>query len=76
MEAIPTLIVLAVALGGFLLWFAALVDLVRRPESELRWDAKPLWLIVVLFGHAAGAILYLLLGRAPSAPTHQARPTM
>ena len=41
MEAISTLIVLALAPAAFLLWVTALADLVRRPQSELRLRPKP-----------------------------------
>jgi len=54
----------------FALFASALVDLVRRPASQVRGGRKWAWL-PVLFVNVVGPIAYLLLGRrgAPKAST-------
>lgn len=44
-----------------MLW--ALIDVIRRPESEMRRLPKWAWLLIVLVGSTAGQIAYLALGR-------------
>ncbi len=41
------------------LWIFALVDILR---NEFTGNNKLIWVLVVLFGSAVGAILYFLIG--------------
>ena len=63
MDAIPTIVFLALIAAGFAVWLYALVDVVRTEDTELRSGTKLLWVLVVLLGHLAGALLYLGLAR-------------
>lgn len=56
---------LVVAQVAFELW--ALVDMLRRPESELSLGGRKwLWAIIILFVNLIGAILYVAVGRKPA----------
>ena len=65
MTAIPTLVFLALALAGTVLWVWALVDVVRRPVVPA--PGKAAWFALIFFASAAGALVYLLVGRRATA---------
>lgn len=48
-------------LASFVFWIWALVDCLRREFREPLY--KVMWVLVILFGHFVGALLYLLIGR-------------
>ena len=50
------ILVIASTIG---LWIFALVDILR---NEFTGNNKLIWVLVVLFGSAVGAILYFLIG--------------
>jgi hypothetical protein len=53
-----------VALGLFILWIWALVDALSvRDDSMYRTGSKLLWVLVIVFLHVIGAVLYLAIGR-------------
>ncbi len=56
-----TILILAIALGGFFLWTGVLVDAVNKekPESQDRL----IWVLIVLFGGPVGAVIYLIVRR-------------
>jgi ABC-2 type transport system ATP-binding protein len=53
--------ILLVVEVGLLIW--ALVDLARRPASQVNGGNKLIWLIICLFLQLLGPILYLVVGR-------------
>lgn len=59
------LIVVIVALGGFVLWVVALIDALKRPTSQ--WEAagqnQIVWVGVIVFANAIGALIYWLVAR-------------
>lgn len=70
----------ALLLVPFLAVFVwALVDVIRRPESQMRYLPKWGWVLVVLLGNTLGQIVYLAVGREKivpgSAELQQAAPT-
>jgi hypothetical protein len=77
-DAFPVWIWAIIAVVGtaqivFELW--ALVDMLRRPESELTLGGRKwLWAIIILFVNWVGAILYLVAGRKP-APVVEVTPS-
>ena len=65
MEAFGGLIVLAVGLGIFIFWIWALIDILK---SDFRDSInKLIWLLVVFFLYAFGALLYYFIGRKQKA---------
>ena len=48
------------------LWIWALIDIVCRQFDQP--NAKLIWLLVVLFGQAPGAIIYWVFGKKRSLP--------
>ena len=63
MDAIPTIVFLALIAAGFAVWLYALVDVVRADDTHLRSGSKLVWVLVVLLRHLAGAVLYLGIAR-------------
>ena len=64
---------LAVAL--FVLWIWALVDAIQvRHDSMYRSGNKLVWVLVIVFLQAIGAILYLAIGRPARRATLPGRP--
>lgn len=63
-----------VASVQFALFATALIDLIRRPSSQVRGGRKWAWL-PVLFVNGAGPIAYLTVGRrgAPRGDDHSLR---
>ena len=58
---VALLVILAVAELGLLAW--ALVDLYRRPASQVNGGSKIPWLILCLLLQLIGPVLYLAIGR-------------
>ena len=57
-------IIAMLALAGFVIWVYALVDAVQVPEDSMyRAGNKLIWVLVILLGHAVGALIYLAVGR-------------
>ena len=53
-----------IAIGAFVFWIWALVDAIRVPDdSRFRAGNKLLWVIVLVFLHVVGAIIYVAVGR-------------
>ena len=63
---VALLVVLAVAELALLAW--ALVDLYRRPASQVNGGSKIPWLILCLLLQLIGPVLYLAIGRERPAP--------
>lgn len=64
MEAIPSLVVLALLTLGTAGWLWALADVLSQPRAaRYRAAGRVSWVVVITLGHTAGAALYLLLGR-------------
>jgi hypothetical protein len=67
----PEMLVISVFLLSLVLWVLALVDVVRRQFRDP--NAKLIWVLIVVFAHGIGALVYLVFGRKQgSLPT---RPT-
>ena len=63
----PELIIGLIFLGTFALWIYALVDAIRVPDDSMyRAGNKIIWVLVIVFAHFIGAILYLLIGKPSS----------
>jgi uncharacterized membrane protein len=66
-ELLVLLFFFAIAVAGTVLWIWALVDAIRVPDERMyRAGNRLIWVLVIVFGHAIGAIAYLAIGR-PSA---------
>ena len=50
---------------AFIIWLWALIDCLR---SERRSEDKLIWVLVIIFAHIVGAILYLLLAKRIKTP--------
>jgi len=53
--------ILLIVIGGTVLWIMALVDCIQK-ESATGND-RIVWLLIILFLHLLGAILYFLIRR-------------
>ena len=49
------------ALGGFIFWIWMLVDCATNEPSE--GNEKLIWILVIIFTHPIGALIYLLVRR-------------
>jgi hypothetical protein len=60
-------IVLAAAI---VVWAYGLVDFAGTDERQIRTFTRPVWLVILIFGNALGAIAWLMAGRPvrPSSP--------
>lgn len=45
------------------LQIAAGINLYRRPVSQVRWNNKLVWALIIIFGEIIGSIVYFVLGR-------------
>ncbi len=45
------------------LQIAALVNLLKRDNAQIRWNNKLIWILIIIFGEVIGPILYFVLGR-------------
>lgn len=54
-----------VVVASFVLWIWALVDALGNPDSAYAatGQSKILWVLVIVFLHALGALLYLAIAR-------------
>ena len=54
---------LLVLIPVLIFWGYCLVDLMQTDERELRTFAKPVWLVILVFGSVLGGLLWLLAVR-------------
>lgn len=59
--SIPALFAMAIVLLVFVFWIAMLVDAVKNPG--LSSSERIAWVLVVIFLHALGALIYFSAGR-------------
>ena len=59
------LVVLAIVIGVFVFWIWMLVDCIQN--NRLESTQRLIWVLVIFFLHALGALLYFLIGRKGSA---------
>jgi Phospholipase_D-nuclease N-terminal len=71
--ALAALVVLA--LVAITLDMFALLDLYRRPTSQVVFANKWIWVPVILLVEILGAIIYLVAGRRPAVLTDDAAPS-
>jgi hypothetical protein len=68
------LLAIGLAIAAFVFWIVALVDCVRRDFPGP--NDKVVWVLVIVFAHTLGAIIYWFAGRPrgtlPSAPIQTA----
>jgi hypothetical protein len=62
---IDEILLVAIVCCAMVLWLVALVDVARRKFAEP--NMKLVWLLVIVFAHALGAIVYLIVGRSQGA---------
>jgi ABC-type Fe3+-siderophore transport system permease subunit len=58
------LMIMAVSLGGFVLWILMLIDLMRRDVKDFppgQSDPKLIWLLLVLLTSYLGALIYYIM---------------
>jgi hypothetical protein len=55
------LIGLALTIGSFGVWIWAIVDCVKNENSD--GNDKLVWILIIVFTHLLGALLYLLIRR-------------
>jgi len=55
------LMVLLVIVGGTILWIWMLIDCAKNEPSE--GNEKVVWILVIVFTHALGALIYRLVRR-------------
>lgn len=51
------------------LW--AIVDVIRRPASRMRYLPKWAWVLIVVLGNTLGQLVYLIVGRDTTKPAEQ-----
>jgi hypothetical protein len=58
------LVVLALAIGAFVFWVWALVDVIKTPDDgRFRAGNQLVWVLVIVFTQVIGALIYVLVGR-------------
>jgi phospholipase D-like protein len=63
------ILIIVIAVGGFVLWIAALVDAIKVPEDSLyRAGNKLVWVLVIVLTGFIGALIYYAVGK-PSRQT-------
>jgi hypothetical protein len=55
------LVVLAIAILVFVFWLMMLIDCIKN--SSLSSNEKIIWVLVIIFLYALGALIYLLVGK-------------
>lgn len=55
------LMVLAIGVGGTVLWIWMLIDCATNEPAE--GNEKIVWILVIVFTHVLGALIYLLVRR-------------
>ncbi|MCC5946986.1 MAG: PLDc N-terminal domain-containing protein [Nitriliruptoraceae bacterium] len=61
--AVAAFLVFILGVVGFVVWVYALIDVIRTPDERYRVGTQLIWVLVVLFAHIIGAIIYLAVGR-------------
>jgi hypothetical protein len=54
------------AIVSFGVWLWALIDAIQNPT--LTGTARLMWILIIVFTHFIGAILYLIIGRSGGTP--------
>lgn len=62
------LVLLPVILIQLVLQIAALVNLYKRDKSQIRWNNKAVWILIIVLGEIIGPIVYFVLGRIEGEP--------
>lgn len=59
------LLVFVIAIGSFVLWITALVDALRVDDRvwQAAGQSKILWVLLIVFLHLIGAILYFAIAK-------------
>jgi hypothetical protein len=58
------LLFLTVGIAAFAFWIWAIVDVVKvADDSKFRAGDKLIWVLVIVFTHVIGAIIYVVVGR-------------
>ncbi len=52
-----------VTMGALIFWAYCVVDFARTDERQLRTFPRPVWIVILLLGSVAGAMLWLVAGR-------------
>ena len=60
-EIIILLPMLAIGLGGFILWIWTLIDCIQNEPSE--GNDKIIWILVIVLTNWIGALIYLVVRR-------------
>jgi hypothetical protein len=68
-------VLVAMALWAIALDVIVLLDLYRRPTSQVVLASKWIWVPVILLVEILGAIIYLVAGRRPAVLTDDAAPS-
>lgn len=50
------------------LQIAALVNMLKRDASQIRWNNKIAWALIIIFGEVIGPIVYFVFGRIEGEP--------
>lgn len=50
------------------LQIAALVNMLKRDASQIRWNNKIVWALIIIFGEVIGPIVYFVFGRIEGEP--------
>ena len=54
-------VIFLVGIGSFILWLYALIDAIRNPR--LSDQQRLIWVLVIVFTHFIGALIYLVVGK-------------
>ena len=50
------------------LQIAAIVNLLKRDNNQIRWNNKLIWILIIVLGELIGPILYFIIGRIEGEP--------
>ena len=50
------------------LQIAAIVSLLKRDNSQIRWNNRLIWILIIVLGELIGPILYFVIGRIEGEP--------
>ena len=74
-NALLVLLFLTVGIAAFGFWIWAIVDIVKvADDSMFRAGDRLIWVLVVVFTHVIGAIIYVVVGRPGPATRTDPRP--
>ena len=59
-------VIAALVIVEIALYLIALIDLYRRPRSQVQLENKWIWLAIILLVSGLGSIAYLAFGRKPA----------